>query len=168
MASRIVRLFSGLLSFLLGAGIVIVGVIGLFDSRNQTPIHSLLIGIAMGLMFCTVGFLWIKIAINSSNSDQIEAAHEKPQAVIIHLAYGHADLMDLRNLENLLDKEVNQSGTGIYDGDEIATDLSDAFLYFYGKDADSIWKIIEPILNQVTWIKKAKITIGGREEEFKK
>jgi hypothetical protein len=48
------------------------------------------------------------------------------------------------------------SGIGEYDGNEMATDLSDGSIYMYGLNADSLFDVANPILATVTFMKGAK------------
>lgn len=66
--------------------------------------------------------------------------------LIIRFAYGLADLKPLFRMDEELDRVVDASGTGEYDGHEIAVDLSDGSLYFYGPSAAEIRKLIAPTL----------------------
>ena len=58
------------------------------------------------------------------------------QAVIVHFKYGSRDLKRLYELEDRLEAALTKSKAGSYDGNEVATDGSDGFLYFYAPSAD--------------------------------
>lgn len=84
---------------------------------------------------------------------------DSEQAVIVHFNYGSLDFAPLKKLEKELDETASKTGTGDYDGDEIAVDGSDGFLYLYGPDADRLFKAIEPILKRAKFMKGAQVTL---------
>jgi hypothetical protein len=79
-------------------------------------------------------------------------------AVIIHFQYGSTDLGALFKAEEQLEAAIAQANAGELDGNEVATDGSDGFIYMYGPDADKLLKAIEPVLASVPFMKGAKIT----------
>lgn len=80
------------------------------------------------------------------------------QAVIVHFNYGSTDLKPLRSLEEALEKAIEAAGVGDFDGDEIAADGSDGYLYMYGANADDVFKVVLPILEQSPFMKGAQVT----------
>jgi hypothetical protein len=94
-------------------------------------------------------------------------------SVIIHFLYGSTDLSRLFALEDELSSVVDTSGVGEVDGNEIAVDGSDGYLFLYGPDADKLFNAIKPVLESTDFMKGAKVTlqygppdVGGREAEF--
>ena len=83
---------------------------------------------------------------------------DESQAVIVHFSYGSRDLSKLFQLEDKLDKAISAAKAGIYDGNEMATDGSDGFLYMYGPDADRLFAVVKPILEQTPFMKGATVT----------
>ena len=81
------------------------------------------------------------------------------QAVIIRFSYGSTDLSRLFALEDKLIEALEKAGTGDYDGNEVAADGSDGFLYMYGPDADALFKTVKPILATVDFMKGATATL---------
>jgi len=79
------------------------------------------------------------------------------QAVIIHFQYGSTNLSRLFALEDKLEAAVKKANVGEYDGNEIATDGSDGFLYLYGPSADQIYAVIEPILKSTDFLRGAAV-----------
>jgi hypothetical protein len=67
-------------------------------------------------------------------------------AVIVHFQYGSTDLDPLFALEEQLEKAIESEEVGEFDGDEVAADGSDGFLYMYGPDADALFAVIKPML----------------------
>ena len=79
-------------------------------------------------------------------------------AVIVHfLNYGSTDLQRLFALEERLEKAIDAAGVGELDGNEIATDGSDGYLYMYGPDADRLFEIVRPILESVDFTRGAQV-----------
>lgn len=80
------------------------------------------------------------------------------QAVIIHFYhYGSTDLTRLFALEDRLETAISAAHAGEYDGNEIATDGSDGFLYMYGPDADRLFDVIRPILEAEPFTRGADV-----------
>ncbi|MEH6658410.1 hypothetical protein [Leeuwenhoekiella marinoflava] len=69
--------------------------------------------------------------------------------------YAPDDLQPLYDLEDKLEKLIENEGVGEFDGHEIALDLSDGFLYMYGSDAELLFKAVRPFLQQTTFMKEA-------------
>jgi len=55
-------------------------------------------------------------------------------AVIVHFQYGSTDLSRLFVLEDELERAIAAAGAGEFDGNEVAADGSDGYLYMYGPD----------------------------------
>lgn len=66
--------------------------------------------------------------------------------------------MRLFALEDKLEKAIAISGAGEYDGNEIAVDGSDGYLYMYGPDADRLYLVVKPILEITPFTKGAHVT----------
>jgi hypothetical protein len=81
------------------------------------------------------------------------------QAVIVHFAYGQTDLGPLFELEDQLIAVIDAAGVGEFDGNEVARDGSDGYLYMYGPDADRLFEAIRPILESATCIYQPVVTI---------
>ena len=89
-------------------------------------------------------------------------------AIIVEFKYGLQDLGPLRETENRLDVAIKSAGVGEYDGDEIATDLSDGSLYLYGPDADRLFAVVRPVLDSASFMRGAVVHVrygppGSRE-----
>ncbi|HET7086627.1 MAG TPA: hypothetical protein VFI23_17810 [Rhizomicrobium sp.] len=80
------------------------------------------------------------------------------QAVIVHFRYGSRDLHRLFVLEDKLEATITRSQAGEFDGDEIATDGSDGFLYMYGPSADKLFEIVIPVLKTTDFMRGADVT----------
>lgn len=79
-------------------------------------------------------------------------------AVIVHFSYGSTDLGPLHALEDRLEQAIASAGVGELDGNEIAVDGSDGYLYMYGPDADRLFETIRPVLESTGFAKGAKVT----------
>jgi hypothetical protein len=95
------------------------------------------------------------------NASQVTLAAEvqkKPEhAVVIHFQYGSKDLARLFALEDKIEDAVAKAHVGEYDGNEVAVDGSDGFLYLYGPDADKLLQAIEPVLQEVSFMQGAEV-----------
>ena len=108
-------------------------------------------------------------------SSVLFGARDKPaeQAVIVHFNYiGTTDLGPLQKLEQQLEAVLSGTSVGEYDGNEVATDGSDGYLYLYGHDAALLYSVIRPHLEACSFMRKAKVKlrygppIDGVREEF--
>ena len=81
------------------------------------------------------------------------------QGVVIFFNYGHADLEPLHELESKLRIALYNTGTGELDGHQMALDMLDGFLYFYGPSAEELFKTIKPILLTSAFMKKAEVNL---------
>ncbi len=79
-------------------------------------------------------------------------------AVIVHFRYGSTDLTRLFELEDRIEEAIEAAEVGRFDGDLIATDGIDAYLYMYGADADGLLDVIEPILARADFMDGAEVT----------
>lgn len=91
---------------------------------------------------------------NNGNSER-----DARQGVVIYFQYGHDDLRPLHDLENQLRKALYTSKTGELDGHQMALDLVDGFLYFYGESAEELFKVIRPILISEPFMRKAEVNL---------
>ena len=83
---------------------------------------------------------------------------KKPEhAVIIHFQYGSTDLQRLFTLEDKIEEALARAQAGELDGNEVAVDGSDGFLYLYGPDADELFKAIEPALRGASFMQGAEV-----------
>ncbi|MCJ0975642.1 hypothetical protein MST27_19930 [Pseudomonas sp. PS1] len=81
------------------------------------------------------------------------------QAVIVKFSYGLDSIKEIFDLEDLLESAIESAGVGGFDGDEIAVDLSDGYLYMYGPDANAVYAVVEPILKSASFMKSAQVTL---------
>ena len=87
---------------------------------------------------------------------------EPEHAVIVHFTYGSTDLSRLFELENKLEAAIEEAKIGEYDGNDVAVDGSDGYLYMYGTNADALFEVVRPILEATEFMKgaKAKLRYG--------
>ena len=79
------------------------------------------------------------------------------QAVIVHFNYGSTSLEPLFRLEKRLEKAIAAAKAGEYDGNEVATDGHDGYLYMYGPDADRLYQAVAPVLKAESFMKGATV-----------
>lgn len=79
-------------------------------------------------------------------------------AVIVHFNYGSTDLQPLFALEDKLEQAISAADAGELDGDDVATDGSDGYLYMYGSDADKLFAAVEPVLKSSSFMAGATVT----------
>jgi len=94
------------------------------------------------------GWLYVPTGFNPSES-------HPEHGVIIHFFYGMDDLTPLYQFETELERTLEENNAGRYDGHEIAMDDTDGFLFFYGKNAEILFKAIHPLLKKNPWMKNA-------------
>ena len=82
------------------------------------------------------------------------------EAVLIHI--DATDLSDeFWQLNERLYEEVERSGAGEFDGNEIGE--GSAILYAYGPDADRLFRAIEPTLRSYSFCRNARVVIRHGE-----
>lgn len=87
------------------------------------------------------------------------APQPEQQAVIIHFQYGLNDLAPLFALEEKLEASITFAQVGEFDGNEIAVDLHDAYLFMYGPDAEKIFQVILPVIQSVSFMNGASVKL---------
>ena len=73
--------------------------------------------------------------------------------------YGNKDWSEFLAFEQTLESDIAEAGLGDYDGNELATDGSDGFMYIYGPDADKLFAFIKPRLATAVFLKNIRITL---------
>ncbi len=61
-------------------------------------------------------------------------------------------------LEEQIERALAAATAGELDGDEVAADGSDGFLYMYGPDADRIFDVVLPVLWSADFMEGAAVT----------
>jgi hypothetical protein len=80
-------------------------------------------------------------------------------AVIVHLRYGSTDLSRLFALEEQLEQAIAAAGVGEFDGNEVATDGSDGFLYMYGPDAEALFGAVRTTLEAAPFMRGTRVKL---------
>jgi hypothetical protein len=80
-------------------------------------------------------------------------------AVIVHFEYGSTDLQPLFELEKRLETAIAQARAGELDGNEVATDGSDGYLYMYGPQADALFQAVRPVLEACPFMRGARVRV---------
>lgn len=76
-------------------------------------------------------------------------------SVVVWFDYNRPDDTDFYAFSKKLDELFMNYEDGYYDGHEIAMDNSDGSFYFYGKNAESLFKFIEPNLDRCDFLRGA-------------
>ncbi|HVA93427.1 MAG TPA: hypothetical protein VNI36_00850 [Candidatus Dormibacteraeota bacterium] len=79
--------------------------------------------------------------------------------VEVHFAYGSTNYQHLFALEDLIRTAIVDAAVGQYDGHIIAVDGSDAKYCMYGPDAEALFRVIQPLLEQSSFMRGAKVTL---------
>jgi hypothetical protein len=80
-------------------------------------------------------------------------------AVIVHFQYGSTDLARLFALEERLEQAIAEAGAGEFDGNEVAVDGSDGYLYMYGPDADKLFAAVRATLERTDFMRGARVKL---------
>ena len=90
-------------------------------------------------------------------------------AIRIQFQYGEEEMDKLYQLRDKNSQQIQKQNLGEFDGHEIATDLSDGFLFMYGQNAELLFNGIKPILEKTDFMQGAKATLrfGPPEEGTK-
>jgi len=81
------------------------------------------------------------------------------QAVIVNFDYGSSDWKPFFGFESTLQQAISKSGTGEYDGNELAANGSDGRMYMYGPDADKLFAVVKPLLLSTHLLKNIRVTL---------
>ncbi|MDF2435861.1 MAG: hypothetical protein K0Q95_237 [Bacteroidota bacterium] len=77
---------------------------------------------------------------------------EPQQSVIITFYYGLDDICYLHDLEEKLRVVLDGLDVGEWDGHDLAWDNTDGSLYFYGPNAETLFKAIKPTLEATEFL----------------
>src|SRR3954471_15842170 len=88
-----------------------------------------------------------------------EAEEASDQAVIVHFQYGSTDLQRLFAVEARIEEALAETPVGGLDGNEVAVDGSDGYLYLYGPDADALFAAVQPVLASVDFMAGATVKL---------
>ncbi len=99
-----------------------------------------------------------KLFKKASNSETQKSKVEE-QCLKLTFNYGFDSLDELYRLSDLLKNEIEKNELGDYDGHEIATDLSDGFMYMYGPSAQAIYDCVKPILESTEFLREGSATL---------
>lgn len=88
-----------------------------------------------------------------------EVQPEPEHAVIVHFQYDKTDLQPIFDLEDELEQAIVKAGVGEFDGNEIAADGSDGYLYMYGPDADRLFAAVKHVLEASDLIHGATVML---------
>jgi hypothetical protein len=81
------------------------------------------------------------------------------QAVLVQFDYGSKDWAPFFEFEKGFEAAIADSGLGDYDGNELAADGSDGYMYIYGPDADRLFAFVKPRLLSAKILKNVRVTL---------
>ena len=102
-----------------------------------------------------LGWIGALMGVTAMAPAPVQKAPE--HAVIVHFTYGSTNLERLFELERRLEAAISADQAGEYDGNEVAVDGSDGYLYMYGPDADKLFDVIRPILEATSFMRGAEV-----------
>ena len=79
--------------------------------------------------------------------------------VVISFNYGIDTMEPLHQLGDRLSYLMDQCGEGYYDGHELAMDDTHGSIFIYGKNAEQIYKKVEPVLFELDWMDGATVSL---------
>jgi hypothetical protein len=80
-------------------------------------------------------------------------------AVVVHFDYGSTNLQPIFDLSQELETAIVAANAGEFDGNEVAADGHDGFLFMYGPDADRLFEVIRPILEACSFMRGARVKL---------
>jgi hypothetical protein len=80
-------------------------------------------------------------------------------SVIVTFTYADQSPKPLFSLEDRLREAIDAAGVGEFDGNELASDLSDGTMYMYGPDAEALFHVVRPLLAEATCFRTAAATL---------
>ena len=81
------------------------------------------------------------------------------QALFVYFNYGFDKTDKLFSLMYELINFIEKHNLGVYDGHELALDHRDGILYMYSSNVEKLFSRIKPILEQIDFMKDAKINM---------
>ncbi len=86
-----------------------------------------------------------------SNKNKPAPTSVDEHALIVSIYFQLKDISQLHRLESELTEGIANAGVGMYDGHEVAVDLTHSILYMYGPNADELLRVAEPFLIKHIW-----------------
>ncbi len=80
-------------------------------------------------------------------------------SVVIWFDYNREDDSDFYSFSKKLDEHFEHYKDGYYDGHEIAMDNTDGSFYFYGRNAEALFKYVEPLLDACDFMRVASAVL---------
>ncbi len=106
-----------------------------------------------------VAILGLLLTLGVTDAIGEEGMSVADHAVIVRFDYGSPDWRPFFEFEEVLETAVEESGLGEYDGNELAVDGSDGTLYMYGSDADVLFQLVRPYLENTALLKNITVTL---------
>jgi hypothetical protein len=107
--------------------------------------------------FFALGLVIISLSVGANYGGANGSVNE--QAVIVNFDYGSSDWKPFFEFEKSLEQAISKSGTGEYDGNQLAVDGGDGSMYMYGPDADKLFAAVKPVLLSTHLLKNVRVTL---------
>ncbi len=105
--------------------------------------------------------------VGHSAAEPVEETRDLSQALIVNFKYGLETTDEFHAMDGALFDHFGEEGPMMYDGHEIAVDLSDGTLFFYGPDANELLKAATPLMQEFDFLIGAECVrrIGEADDE---
>jgi hypothetical protein len=92
--------------------------------------------------------------------------YSEMHSVIVSFWYGNSNWDPFYEWEEELRDLLNDSSIGIWDGHALSENDTDGILFFYGRNAEELFKHVKPVLEKAEFMKTATalLTFGNRFE----
>ena len=85
--------------------------------------------------------------------------HASEHAVTVHFLYGSTNFQHVYAVEDLLRTAISEAKIGEYDHHFTARDGHDGWYYMYGPDAEALYRVVQPVLENACFIPGATVTL---------
>ena len=99
--------------------------------------------------------LFSKLFGSKKNVPKRPPEHE----VEVHFSYGSNNFQHMYALEDQLRRVISDAKVGEYDGHESPEDGSEGFYYMFGPDAEALFRVIRPVLEESSFMRGATVTL---------
>src|SRR5512138_4037772 len=112
----------------------------------------------MGWVYLGLLVLWAVVLASTAFRRRRARANaaRADHVVIVRFAFEGTDLQHVFELEDRLRTAIDDAGAGRFDGNEVGN--GECLLYMYGRDADALFRSVEPVLRASPLTGKARVT----------
>lgn len=109
----------------------------------------------------------MSLSIPNSDLENGLFSEKEEHAVIISFWYGKESDEEFYDMTLALNDFMEDAVVGRYDGHEINVDNTDGTLFFYGKNAEALYKYIQPELLKYDFLLGAEVYLrfGGMDND---